>query len=326
MDKIRIAVVGCGSIGLRHLRILLKDEEVAPAALDVTPKGLEEAAALSPAIAILHSQEELAAWGPEIVIVATPNAFHKQNTLDAFAMGAHVLCEKPISESVADAEAMVAAAQAAGKVLAVGQSERYRVAIDKLIKAANGGQLGNLIGGRAMVGTYNTLLCAKDPRHRGETFGAIVIDYVHELDILNAIFGVAEEVVCFGNRLGQKERQANPSLAAGVVRYGRGEVVSIHFDYVQHPQRRLLEIYGDKGVMAYDFQTDTLTTWQCDKADGVSETFGNDRDVQFFQEHRDIIDAVRGGTPPRIPGAQAVDVMRTAEKMLASLGKNYSGT
>ena len=256
---------------------------------------------------------------PEIVIVATPNHLHRQNTLDALDRGAHVLCEKPIACSSADAMEMAEAAKKANRVLAVGQTERFREATAAMVKMTRSGALGNLIGGRAMVGTYNTLLCAKDKKHRMENFGTIVIDYIHELDLLHAVFGPAFAAHGFCNNLSRKELQASPTLMAAILQYKNKEIVSLHFDYVQHPQRRLFEIYGDQKTLSYDFQSDTLEIWDSGRDKPKKLSWNNDRNDQFVREHLDMMSAVIHGNKPQVDGETAAEVLKTAELVLGSL-------
>lgn len=319
MRKIRIAVIGCGSIGLRHLRNLLRNDQVEAAAMDADLNSVRYVRAMDSSIRIFSSFRELEAWKTDIVIVATPNHLHKEHALRAFGSGAHVLCEKPIACSVADAKIMEAAAEKAGKILAVGLTERFRSAVDHLIRESVSGSLGTIVGGRAMVGTYNTLLCAHDPSHRANEFGAIVIDYVHELDILNAVFGSPSNIECFCNSSGSKPLKASPSLIAAIMKYPEEAVVSIHFDYIQHPQRRLLEIYGDRKTLEYNFQTDILTTYDCEKNEPESRNFQNVRDDQFVREHNNMIDAVLRGIPPKIPVSEAIKSLLVAERILEKL-------
>ena len=107
-EKIRIVVAGCGSIGLRHFKNLKRNTaySLELAALDPSPRAAEEVAAVGTDIEFLPDWEAVRRWRPEIVIVATPNHLHKQNTLDALALGAHVLCEKPVACSAEDARIM----------------------------------------------------------------------------------------------------------------------------------------------------------------------------------------------------------------------------
>ena len=325
-EKIRIVVAGCGSIGLRHLKNLKRNTaySLELAALDPSPRAAEEVAAVGTDIEFLPDWEAVRRWRPEIVIVATPNHLHKQNTLDALALGAHVLCEKPVACSAEDARIMAEAARRADRVLGVGQTERFRKAAAEILRMTRAGRLGTLIGGRAMVGTYNTLLCAKDKRHRQEHFGTIVIDYVHELDLLHAVFSPAVSAKGYCNSLSKKELQADPTLAAALIRYENGEVVSLHLDYVQHPERRVFEIFGDRGTLVYDFSADRLEIWDPSGKAPECLTWGNVRDDQFVREHLDMISAVRNGTAPLVTADEAAEVLETAELILTTLKESVN--
>lgn len=164
-----------------------------------------------------------------------------------------------------------------------------------------------------MVGTYNTMLCAKDPVTRGETLGSILVDYVHELDLLAGFFGDVKRLECFSNTLADKELKANPSLAAILIEYEKGEIVTVHMDYVQHPQRRVFEVYGDKRSYVYDFQTDQLQIYDCEKEGFQVQMFYNVRDDQFKEEHQDMLDAMREGGRPRVTGEEALQSLKVAE-------------
>jgi predicted dehydrogenase len=81
---------------------------------------------------------------PDIVSVCTPNCYHKEWTLAALASGAHVLCEKPIAPGYADALEMYEAADAAGRVLLVGQNMRFASEMMAAKEFADAGQLGEM--------------------------------------------------------------------------------------------------------------------------------------------------------------------------------------
>jgi UDP-N-acetylglucosamine 3-dehydrogenase len=319
MNNTKILVAGCGSIGLRHLKNLSFNRELKIAALDVNAAAQAAVSAIDDRIEFFNDFNAAACWKPDLVIVATPNHLHMKNCLWAFEAGAHVLCEKPLAVSMDEGRAIVDAAKKAGKIIGVGFTERFREAIEFIIAEACSGRMGKLIGGRAMVGTYNTLLCAKDPRHRLEAFGSIVLDYTHELDILAAIFGRVKRLECFCNDLAEKELKANPSLAAALVQYEKGEIVTIHFDYVQHPQRRNFEIYGDRKTLVYDWGADTLEIHDFEKRGFEIRRFNNVRDEQFVREHNDILRAIRERGVPRVSGEDGLKSLEVSGKMIEKL-------
>jgi predicted dehydrogenase len=320
MDKTNVLVIGCGSIGIRHLQNLLLRSDVNPGALDPFPGAEERVAELSPSIRFFNQPAGAGAWKPELVIVATPNHLHQENCLWAFDLGADVLCEKPLADSLEGGTKIVAAAKARNRRLAVGFSERYRQAIQFMEEEVRAGHLGTLVGGRAMVGTYFTLMCAKNPKDRCETFGNVIIDYVHELDILASLFGDFKRVECMSNRLGDKPLRANPGLAEILVEYESGAVVSVHMDYVQHPSRRIFEIYGDRKTFSYNFMTDTLEIYDAEKPDGIEvRRFNYVRNELFQREHEDALNMRRTGSRPRVTGEDALRSLALAETAIRKL-------
>lgn len=89
-------------------------------------------------------RQMLADLAPDIVSVCTPNAYHKEVTLGALQAGAHVLCEKPIATSAADAAQMYQAADQAGKVLLVSQTQRWANSTIAAREMVAAGRLGEI--------------------------------------------------------------------------------------------------------------------------------------------------------------------------------------
>lgn len=319
-DKMKLLVVGCGSVGKRHLRVLNERADVELAACDVDEASRKPVRNISSDIRFFIGLDAALTWKPDIVVVANPNAHHADATIRSFAAGAQVLCEKPLADTVANGRKMVAAARKYRKVLAVGYSERFRPSIQHVVKMVRAGGLGNLIGGRAMVGSYHTLLCSR--KGCRDVFGTLLVDYTHEFDYLGSIFGDVKDVSCFANRLGKKKLlTVNPTTAVTVLRYSSGALVSVHMDYVQHPQRRTLEVYGDRKTLELDLQTNVLHIFDTDKEGCLTLTFETNRDNLFRAEHQDMIDAVRKGERPRVTGDAGLQVLEIAEKAIRQIAK-----
>jgi predicted dehydrogenase len=87
---------------------------------------------------------------PNIVVVATPNAFHHQMSMDALDAGANVLCEKPLAIDYADAEEMVATAAAKDLTLTVGAHFRYSATTQAVKTHADAGFFGNIYAARSL--------------------------------------------------------------------------------------------------------------------------------------------------------------------------------
>ena len=312
-DRKKVLVLGCGSIGRRHIRLLNERSDVDLAACDLDASVAPDVRGLAVDAAFFDSVDAALAWGPQFVVVATPNRFHCDNAIAALEAGAHVLCEKPLADTVAAGRRMVEAAEAHGRVLAVGYSERYRTSIQHIESMIKKGELGNLVGGRAMVGTYNTLLCARTGR---PDFGSILVDYTHEFDFLRAFFGEVKRLECFANDLGQKEKKGSPAVAVTLLEYESGAVVSVHMDYVQHPQRRSVEVYGDRRTVELDLHTNVMKIFDCDEEGFHALVFDDIRDDRFRAEHEDLFEAAATGRPPRVDGPAALKALEVAERAI----------
>jgi predicted dehydrogenase len=124
MDEIRVAVVGAGILGKRHARVF---GEIAGArVVAVADHSLERARDAAGDAATFTSVEALlSSVDCDAVAVATPDHLHREPVMAALKAGKHVLVEKPLATSVADARAMIELAQRKGLVLQVNYSQRW---------------------------------------------------------------------------------------------------------------------------------------------------------------------------------------------------------
>lgn len=150
MDKLRLGIIGTGGIcNNKHLPSLKKvaDKVEVVALCDLSREKAEATAARHglEGVAIYTDYHELLAdKSIDVVHVCTPNVSHCQITVDAFAAGKHVLCEKPMAATSADALRMLEAWRASGKKFTVGYQNRFRHEVQVLKKACEAGELGDI--------------------------------------------------------------------------------------------------------------------------------------------------------------------------------------
>ena len=146
--KLKVGVIGAGMIanaghipGWKNV-----SEHVEVVAVANPNKAKAQLTADSEGIAQVYDdwRQMLAEVEPDIVSVCTPNAFHREQAIAAFEVGAHVFCEKPIATCYEDAVAMYAAAEAADRRLFVTQTARFSSASMAAWEIARSGQLGEM--------------------------------------------------------------------------------------------------------------------------------------------------------------------------------------
>lgn len=123
---LRMAVIGCGRIGLVHARGIATSQQAALAAVcDIDPSRAEHVGKTFGAAAYHDVRQMLAAERLEAVTIATPDHAHVEPALAAIEAGCHVFCEKPLAESCAAAQAMASLALERGVHLGVDYNRRF---------------------------------------------------------------------------------------------------------------------------------------------------------------------------------------------------------
>lgn len=216
--KYRIAIIGCGGIaGGKHMPSLnkLKNVEMVAFCDIVSEKAQEAAAKYGKGEARVYEdyREVLNDGSIDIVHVCTPNDSHAEITIAALEAGKHVMSEKPMAKSAADARRMVEAAKRTGKKLTVGYNNRFRGDSQHLHRLCSEGELGEIYFAKAhairrrAVPTWGVFL---DEEKQG---GGPLIDIgTHALDLTMWMMNNYEPKVVLGtsyHKLSQKENAAN---------------------------------------------------------------------------------------------------------------------
>jgi predicted dehydrogenase len=142
---VRVGIAGAGMIAeMAHVPAFRRLPEVQVQAIcDIKPERAEAVAAKFNIPRAYPDFETMLRETPlDLVSVCTPNAFHAPMAIAAMEAGCHVLCEKPMATSVADAEKMIATAERTGRKLTLGLHNRFRSDVQVLKRMVDAGELG----------------------------------------------------------------------------------------------------------------------------------------------------------------------------------------
>ncbi len=189
MDKVKLALIGAGIIGKRHLEAISGVERAQLAAIVDTDPGAAEIAAVFGTPFYATAKAMLRSVEPDGVIVSTPTDQHLQPVLESLQAGAHVLVEKPITATMNEAAAVVDMSRKVSKQVLVGHHRRYYKTIQETKRLIREGVLGRLVGvcGQWTVRKANAYFEAEGRRLR--TAGPIMINLSHEIDTLRFVCG-----------------------------------------------------------------------------------------------------------------------------------------
>ena len=255
-------IVGCGWVARDYVAPAMLAAPVVRlhALCDPDPVALARIAALAPgAVANTDLAAFLATPGMEAVYVATPNHLHRPLVEAAARAGKHVLCEKPMATTLADAEAMVAACAAAGVRYATAFDQRFQAYHRRLRGLIRDGRLGEVTAVRihyacwtpadwsppTTVGTHDNWRV--DPARAG---GGAFIDLApHGLDLVQVLLGEPlEEVTCLFQRRVHGYPVDDGAALVGRFRSGALLLQNVAYNCPDHFPRRTLEVMGTRAM------------------------------------------------------------------------------
>ena len=194
IDNPRLAVVGAGLIGQRHARLIVAGADAALSAIvDPTDAARDFAAGIG-APWFASVADMLAVDRPDGLIVATPNQLHLDHGLQAVEAGLPALIEKPIADSVAAADQLVAAAEKAGVPLLIGHHRRHNPLIAQAKAKIDAGDLGRLVAVHGMFWLYKPDDYFDVEWRRKPGAGPVYINLIHDIDLLRHLIGEVASV------------------------------------------------------------------------------------------------------------------------------------
>ncbi|MBD3315531.1 MAG: gfo/Idh/MocA family oxidoreductase, partial [Chitinivibrionales bacterium] len=184
-SKPRVAFLGVGWIGLNRMKALALSEYVdVTAVADPDASRRREASECVPGAPLLLDLDEILAERPEAVVIATPNALHADQTIQALEAKCAVFCQKPLSRTAKETQEVVGAARRADRLLGVDLSYRHLSATAAIRNALQSGEIGEIYAVQGMF--HNAYGPDKTWFYdSGQSGGGCVLDLgVHLIDLV----------------------------------------------------------------------------------------------------------------------------------------------
>ncbi len=282
MDRVGVGVIGCGSIGLWHLKRLKELSRAnIVAGCDINSLALERFRAASglPESCLYRDHGKLLEQeNVDAVVLSIPNRLHSVVAVDAFEAGKHVFCEKPMAVNLPEAKRMVGAAERSGLKLQIGLQSRFKGDSQVIKRHIEGGELGEVYYARCGYlrrsgipgwGSWFT--------RRSEAGAGPIYDIgVHVLDLtlwLMSNFRPAAAYASSYSKFGPEKKALGAwgtqepdgrfdveDLAAALLRMEDGASVSFEVSWASHIPKsgQYLTLMGDRGGL--DLETATIYT------------------------------------------------------------------
>jgi len=252
----KYALIGCGRISPNHIRAALDNGLEIVALCDLDADKMEQVAkAVSGQVARYTDYRRLLAeTDAQIVAIATDSGMHAELSLAAIAAGKHVLIEKPIALSMADARKICKAAKESHVTVGVCHQNRFNLAVMQLRQALENGRFGKLSHGAVTVRWHRSEAYYDQAAWRGtwaQDGGTLMNQCIHGIDLLRWMMGDEITEVCGMTARRLHEHTECEDIGTAVVRFRNGALGTVEGTANVYPQdmEETLSIFGEHGTV-----------------------------------------------------------------------------
>ena len=302
---LKAAVVGTGHLGRHHVRILSQRPDIN--FLGAFDTNAEQLAAITgehgvQALPSIDSVQEA-----DLVVVATPTIAHREVAGDLLAAGCHVMVEKPITTTVAEAEELIALADSGDRVLAVGHVEFHNPAVQAAL---------DLAGGVRYMETQRL-----SPFTARSVDVDVILDLmIHDLQITLAVAGEEPSDI---RAVGVNVLTDKVDLCHAWVEFPSGLVANLTASRVSAERIRKLRLFANEGYFSIDYADQTVQSARLVRTEGGADIEPRLVEVQNQEPLGAEIDAFvracRGQKAPLVDGRTGAAALAAAIKVRESV-------
>lgn len=308
----RIGVAGVGAIGKNHARIMAEIASKSggtiafTAVYDADPARAAEFAAQYGTEAA--SDLEDFAKRVDAATVAVPTIFHRKVAEPLMQRGIHVLVEKPISESYAEAQALIELAQAKSVILQVGHIERFNPVLLQLEQRMNNPRF---IEAHRLSPFPN----------RSIDIGVVLDLMIHDIEIvLHLVKSPLVQVDAVGIPvLTKREDIANARL-----KFANGCIANITASRISPEKMRKIRVFQSESYLSLDYQEQSGWIYRKDGMQIVREAVEVEKDEPLKLEIAAFVECARHGRRPAVGGQEGAEAVRIALEITDQIEKNAS--
>jgi UDP-N-acetylglucosamine 3-dehydrogenase len=242
MSEPRLAVIGVGRMGANHVRVLSEMEDVRLAAVCDTNREAAEKVARRNLVPAAYSDIEEMAGREKLdgVVIAIPTTEHLRAAGICFTHKLPALIEKPLASTSAQCAEILEKAATAGVQVLAGHIERFNPVVAQLKAFLDENFLGKIF-------YIETVRSGPFPKRLYGSKDGVVIDLaVHDLDLVNYLFGRMEHI--YAHHI-QTDSHRQDIYARVMLKTQNGVLGSSEFSWISPRKERSISIYGDKGLL-----------------------------------------------------------------------------
>ena len=340
MDKLRIGIIGVGTMGSLHAQKILEGKVPRCELTAICDPIAEKMEQFSSVAGFLSADEFLSSSEADAVLIATPHYSHTTIGIAALATGRHVLVEKPISAHKADAERLIAAPRSAGQVFAAMFNQRTDPYFLKLWQLVRSGELGTLRRVHWTITNWfrtDAYYQSSDWRATwsGEGGGVLLNQCPHNLDLFQWIFGMPSLVRAFCNFGRYHDIEVEDDVTA-YFEYADGMTAIFCASTGEAPGTNRLEVVAERGKVVIEndqflFARNAVPMSEFARTDPGRFTLPETTEIRFpIESHgpqhigilENFVSAILDGIPLIAPAPEGIHSLELADACLLSTFEN----
>jgi len=253
----KILVIGCGSIGTRHISILRRLGVNKIIACDVNREKLNQIGERFNISRRYTDYRNALEDRVDAVFICTLPSSHLSIAFDALKKGYHIFIEKPLSHNLERVNDFVREVRRKKIKVMIGYMMRFHPGVLKMKELINRGAIGkiysvSMYGGQYLPDWHPYSDYRKEYSAQRKLGGGIILDGTHELDYAIWLFGEPQEVFCIYEKVSNLEIDTEDIFFI-LVRTKKGIIIEAHGDYLQRSYERRCQILGEKGTIIWDY-------------------------------------------------------------------------
>ena len=320
-------IVGLGSIGLRHLRLL---REALPEADIRVLRHTNTAESNKDPNGFFFRLEDACSFAPELAVIANPSPFHIVTAMALAEAGAHLLVEKPLSPLSDGAEDLISLCASRKQVLYVGYNLRFLETLCFFREALASGCIGQVHSVHSAVGQFLPKWrpgsdYRKTVSAQKELGGGVLLELSHDIDMLRWIFGDVEWVSAWLGKKGNLDIDVEDN-AILQMNFKSGPIAHLSLDFLRHDTTRVCTAIGADGSLSWDAIKGSVSIYRRDKASWeILKSHDPDRDSTYRAQLMAFLNEIKGersGFAARgIDGLEVINLVDAARLSDAQNGK-----
>ena len=313
----KIAILGCGSIGKRHLRnfLALGGTELVGVDLRTDRRGEVEQELGLPTMASL---DEALQGGLDAVLIALPNSSHLPALRQALEADCHVFVEKPVAISFEGLEAVIAMQERKGLVGFMGSNFKFHPSFRQMKTWLEAGRIGRVLSARVVAGQYLPDWHPWEDYRQGysarKALGGGVLFDSHELDYLTWLLGPVSQVACMAGRVGDLEIDTE-DLAIMLFKFASGALGQVQVDYLQRSYLRRYEFCGTEGSLLWEFGTGRVSLYTAATQQWTHEPEPHDYQINnmYLEQAIHFLSCLEGQEQPLTTLRKGMEILHLLE-------------